>query len=72
MMNEIMQDPTIENKIWTSDVFKMPFKVRTNGVVRRWNLPMTPSQIQDNSSFHFCVKSITYTRVVPEFYFFPC
>ena len=31
---------------------------------------MTPSQIQCNALFHFCVKIIAHTRVVLETYFF--
>ena len=40
IMKEIMQDPSVENKIWTPGIFKMPFKIRTAGVMRWWNLPM--------------------------------
>ena len=37
--NEIMHDPTIEDQVWTRSAFKMPFKIRTSDVLRRWNLP---------------------------------
>ena len=40
MTQEILQDPEIENKLWTQGVFKLPFIKRAQGIMRWWNLPV--------------------------------
>ena len=47
MMNEIMEDPTVIDKIWTPGIFKMPFKIRTSGIMRWWNLPTDIDFVDD-------------------------